>query len=127
MDIYKEALRLGLRFLTTKGSLTTEQLWQLTQTDLTNSIRNAKKTLKKDNDDELGFLDIDTKVNTEDQLRFDILKDVYLTKKAENEAARTAKDKKEFEQKILGLIAEKKEGELAGKSIEELEAMLARN
>lgn len=33
-------------------------------------------------------------------------------------------DKKAFEQKILGLIAEKQEDSLRGKSIEELQAML---
>lgn len=124
MDIFKQASKSQLRFQTSKGLLNVEQLWSLTQTDLTNAIRNLKKSLKKDNDDDLGFLDADTKVNSEDQLRFDILKDVYLTKKSDAETARTSLEKKQFEQKILSLIADKKDSELAGKSIEELMAML---
>jgi hypothetical protein len=44
--------------------------------------------------------------------------------KAESEELRTKAERKAFEQKILGLIAEKQEDSLKGKSIEELEAML---
>lgn len=65
-------------------------------------------------------------VDKENQLKFDILKDVYLTKKAENEAKRTELDRKANDQKILALIQQKKEGALAEKSIEELEAMLSK-
>jgi hypothetical protein len=124
MDIYKQAVMLGLRFTTTKGSLNTEQLYQLTQTDLTNSIRNQKKVLKKTDDDELGFLDEMSRVDATEQLKFDILKDVYLTKKAQNDALRTAREVKEHNQKILNLISEKQEESLKGKTLEELTAML---
>ena len=126
MDNFKTASKLGLRFATTKGNLSTEQLWSLTQTDLTAAIKNAKKLIKKSEDDDLNFLDQDVEVSSEDQLRFDILKDVYLTKKAENEAARTARDAKEHNQKILQLIEAKKEEGLQSKSIEELEALLVK-
>lgn len=80
--------------------------------------------MKGENDDELSFLDETKNVNVEDQLRFDIVKDIYLTKKAEAEELRTKADRKAFEQKILLMIEEKKEDSLKGKSIEELEAML---
>ena len=63
-------------------------------------------------------------VNPEEQLRFDILKDIYLTKKAETEEIKTKTERKAFEQKILNLITEKEEDSLKGKSIEELKAML---
>lgn len=67
----------------------------------------------------------DTKVvDIENQLRFDIAKDVYLTKKKLAEDLREKADKKAFEQKILGLIAEKQEGSLREKSIEELQKMI---
>lgn len=125
MDIYKIATQMGLRFPTTKGLLSTEQLWSLNQTQMATVVKGCKKALKGDNDDELAFLDETTKINKEDQLRFDIAKDIYLTKKAEAEEIRTKAERKAFEQKILGLIAEKQEDSLKGKSIEELEAMLA--
>jgi len=63
-------------------------------------------------------------VDVENQLRFDILKDVYITKKKEAEKLRDAAEVKAHNQKILTLIAEKKDDELKGKSVEELEKML---
>lgn len=124
MEVYKNASMLGLRFNTSKGVLSVEQLWQLSQTDLSTCVKNVKKSLKKSDDDELSFLDNSVTVDTTEQLRFDILKDVYLTKKSLAEAERTAKERKENNQKIMALIQEKKEGQLQSKSIEELEAML---
>ena len=60
------------------------------QTKLAESIKAVKKVLKKNDDDELSFLESSKVVDVENQLRFDILKDVYLTKKAEAEAARVS-------------------------------------
>ena len=125
MEIYKLAAQKGIRFQTTTGLLSTEQLWTLNQTTLASIVKSLKKVLKGDNDDELSFLDESKTINVDDQLRFDIAKDIYLTKKAEAEAERNKMERKAFEQKILALIAEKKEDSLKGKSIEELEAMLA--
>lgn len=124
MDNYKEASRLKLRFASTKGSLTVEQLWDLNQTELSNAIKAVKKILKKSDDDELAFLNEDNTVDVETQLKFDILKDVYITKKKEAEESRDAAANKAYNQKILTLIAEKQEGALKDKSIEELEALL---
>lgn len=53
-----------------------------------------------------------------------LAKDIYLTKKAEAEEIRTKAKRKAFKQKILGLIVEKQEDSLKGKSIEEFTAML---
>lgn len=122
--MYKQASKLGLRFQTNRGVLSVEQLWHLNQTDLSNAIKAVKKVLKKSDDDELSFLEDTKVVDVENQLRFDILKDVYLTKKKDAEELKSARDRKEYEQKILSLIAEKKDESLKGKTIEELEAML---
>lgn len=124
MEMYKQAAKLGLRFTTSKGQLSVEQLFGLIQTDLAIAVRNQKRILNKNNEDDLGFLDENSKVDATEQLRFDILKDVYLTKKADAEAARNALADKQRKNKILELIEEKKESELKNKSIEELEALL---
>ena len=63
-------------------------------------------------------------VDVENQLRFDILKDVYLSMKKENDELRTAAENKVHNQKILALIAEKKDDSLKGMSIEDLEKQL---
>lgn len=127
MDNFKKASQLKLRFNTNKGPLTVEQLWDLTPTQLATLVRSIKGELKSSNlDDELSFLSdtIPTKVDTENQLRFEIAKDIYVTKQEEAKSLRDAKAKKEHNQKILELIQAKKEGELQNKSVEELTAML---
>ena len=99
-------------------------MWQLTVTDLSNAIKAVKKILIKTDDDELSFLEDTKVVDVENQLRFDILKDVYITKKEERDSLRDQAATKEHNQKILELIAEKKEGDLKGLSVEELEKLL---
>ena len=124
MDNFKQASRLGLRFTTSKGVLSTEQLWQLSQTDLANCIRNVKKSLKKNDDDDLAFLDSKPTIDSTEQLAFDILKDVYTTKKSEVEAERTKEETKKHNDKINALIASKREKKLEDMSEEELEKLL---
>ena len=122
--MYKQASRLKLRFPTIRGPLSTEQLWDLSQAQIAASIRGVKKILKKNDDDELSFLEESKVVDIENQLRFDILKDVYLTKKKESDEARDAAEVKAHNQKILELISRKKDNELEEKSIEDLEKLL---
>jgi hypothetical protein len=125
MSIYKQALQQNLRFATSKGVLSTEQLFQLTLTDLTSVIKTVRKTLKNTEDtDDLAFLESTSTVDKTVQLQFDILKDVYLTKKEQLDEQRTAKANKEHNEKILALIADKKEDKLKNMSEEELLALL---
>lgn len=124
MDIYKQGVIAKVRFNTSKGSLSIEQLYELSQTDLANVIKSQKQVLKKTDEGELGFLDEISKVDAKEQLKFDILKEVYLTKKSESEALRNAKEIKEHNQKIMELISNKQESELLGKSVDELKTLL---
>lgn len=125
MSNFKLASQTQLRFNTEKGLLSTEQLWSLNLTQLANLIKSIKKVLKAtDNDDELSFLTESTTTDTTNQLRFNIVKEIYLDKKKENDTARDEKNIKEHNQKILSLIAQKREADLANKSVEELEALL---
>lgn len=124
MNVFREASRLKLRFNTSKGLLSTEQLWDLPQSTLATAIKNVKKALKKDDDDDLAFLD-DTKViNKEDQIAFDVLKEVYQTKKSEMEAIKDKAETKAHNEKIMALIAEKQEESLKSKSLDELQSLL---
>ena len=124
MDIYKKGLRLKLRFNTVKGELTSEQLWTLKKTEVATALRAVKKILKKTDDDELSFLDETFEVDTLNQLRFDILKDVYMTMKAEEVEKATAQEIKEFNQSILRRIVANNEKELDNLPNEELLKLL---
>lgn len=121
--MYKKASKLGLRIQTTVGLLSVEQLWGLTRAQLANAVKAAKKELKKTDDDELSFLDDNKSVDTIAQLKFDILKDIYLTQETEAKEIRDAAAIKTHNSKIDALIAEKQDTKLRDMSIEELEAL----
>ncbi len=123
--MYKQASQLGLRFATTKGALSVEQLWQLSLTELANTIKAVKKQFKVSEDDnDLSFLGTGVQTDPVIQLRFDILKDVYLTKQKEMETLRDEKKRKEHNKEIMEIIVNKQKEGLKDKSIEELEALL---
>ena len=121
--MFKKAAKLKLRFQTNVGLLSVEQLWELNLTQLSNLAKSVKKILKKSDDDELSFLDDAKDVDVENQLRFDLVKEIYLDKKRELEALRDAAEAKKHNAKIDELIAKKQDQNLESKTIEELEAL----
>jgi len=124
--MYKKASQSKLRLVTSKGMLSVEQLWDLSLSDLSNAIKAVKKVLNKNDDDELSFLEDTNIADVENELRFAILKDVYVSKKTEAAELRAKAETKAYNQKILTLISEKKEDSLKGLSIEELEKLLSK-
>lgn len=125
--MFKKASQLKLRFQTSRGPLSVEQLWDLPMNELASCIRAVRKNIKKasnEDDEELSFLEGTTKASTEDEIRFKVLKEIYTDKKTDIENAQKESERRINNQKILDLIARKKDAELEGKSIEELEALL---
>lgn len=125
MDNFKKATRYKLRVETSKGMLSTEQIWTLSRAALARILRSLKKKLNADSDDDLAFLDDQAKqVDEMDQLTFDVVKDIYLTKKKEAQELRDEASIKEHNRKIMELLEKKEESELEGLSKEELKALL---
>lgn len=126
MNNFLEASRIRLRVQTSVGALSTEQLWDLSLSKLESAIRQTKKSMKKEEalDDELSFLDSTQTIDKVQQLTFDILKEIYLIKKEEADAEKQALSTKEHNEKIMRLIHDKQESELAGKSVDELMKLL---
>lgn len=122
--MYKKASIKKLRFTTTKGNLNVEQLWGLTMTELKTLIKSLHKLIKKEDDDDLAFLEEDKVSYSDDQLRYDIAVDVYKTKQAELQQKHEDAEKKARNQHIAEIIARKQDEALESKSIEELQAML---
>ena len=58
------------------------------------------------------------------QLKFDIVFDILLTKLEEAKASSEARNNKEYNEKIMSLIAQKETEALQGKSVDELKSML---
>lgn len=123
--MYKKAIRAKLRFQTSKGLLTIEQLWGLTLTELKNLIISLHETVKKVPSEDLSFLETETvQEESEDKMRFNIAVDVYKTKQQEAKDSREEASKKAYNQHIAEIIAEKEEADLRSKSIDELKAMM---
>ena len=122
MSNFKEATKQKLRIQTSKGSLSIEQLWDLSLTDLDTLAVSLQEEHEKSG--KKSFL---TKTSAKDKttkLRFDVVLEVLNTKSAEAEAIAEAKEIKDHNAKILNLIAEKQDESLKGKSVKQLEAML---
>jgi len=125
MSNFKKASQQKLRFQTTQGQLSTEQLWDLSLTQLSALVKNLKKVLSKTTEDEsLAFLEEDFKVDKEAELRFEIAKEIYLSKKEALDLEKSAASVKEHNQHILSLIAEKEKSALKEMSVEELKGLL---
>ena len=129
MEIYKKAAKKKLRFSTNRGSLPVEQLFDLPKEEIRQLVIKAREDAKKSsgevNDSELSFLDSPAKAKATDaELRFEILKDIYLTKKSAEEKAQKKAEAKANNKKILELIARKQDEALEKKSVKELEKLL---
>ena len=130
MSIFEKASRLNLRFSTSKGQLTTEDLWGLplttTKTDgasLDNLARSLNKQIKEI--DTESFVTPATKTDEALQLRFDIVKHVIAVRQTENATALAAKARADQKQKLLELRDRKQNAQLESLSLEEIDALLA--
>lgn len=122
MENFKQASKQKLRFQTTKGSLSTEQLWDLNLTDLDGLAVSLQESYESSKGK--SFLTKKTKKDATIKLQFDIVLDILQTKVEEQEILTQAAEDKAHNAKIIQLISEKKDEELKGKSVKELEKML---
>ena len=119
--MYKEASRLKIRYQTSRGLITVEQLWDLNINDLDALAILLEKEYKASG--KKSFVVKTTKKNKLIKLMFDIVLDV-LTTKVDEEDVKTSKYAKDiFNAKIDERIAKKQESDLDDLSIEELEKM----
>jgi len=120
--MYKEASKQKLRFATNKGSLSVEQLWDLSVTEL-DALAVALEAEHKESGKKSFLVSKSVKDKTA-KLRFDIVLDVLQTKVDEAEAATTKQENKAHNEKILAIIADKQDESLKGKSVKQLTEML---
>ncbi len=123
---FELATRRKLKFSTTKGMLSIEDLWDLSLEVLNNMLKNIKRSIKVSSEEE-DYLDTKT-VSIEDsdnQLRFDVLKHILDTKKNERDQRTVAAAAKIEYEKILAQLARREEDKLNTMSEEELRKRLA--
>lgn len=120
MNLFEKATRAKLRFIH-KGTLSVEDLWDLELKDLDVIYKSLSKQLKEEDGDSLMST---SSANQKLNLQIEVVKYIFTTRQNEINAKEQAIVEKQKREKIQSLIDEKKDSELAGKTIEELEAML---
>jgi len=121
-NIYKFAAKHKITFSTAKGNLNVSDLFDLKVEELDKIYSNLKKV--EENKNKFTLLEKKNDSDSIAEVKIAILKDIVEDKLAAKEAAEKAATTRAKNQKILELIAKKKDQELEGKSIEELEKML---
>jgi hypothetical protein len=122
-ELFVKASRLALRFKSSVGSITTEDLWNLPLTSLDFIAKSLNKEIKLA--EEESFIKTRTKINDILETAFEVVKYVITVKLAEAEVKKTAALRKEQASKIDEIIARKQDESLSNKSIEELQAIKA--
>lgn len=120
--MYKECAKLKLRFPTIVGALSVEQLWDLGTNDLNILVVNLEEQYEESKGK--SYLRVKTKKDKTLKLMFDVALDVLNTRLDEQEEAASVAEIKKEEQRILGLIQNKKQEGEKELSIEELETKL---
>lgn len=119
--ILEYAIRNKLRF-PFKGMISIEDLWDLSLESL-DSIYKTLNAQKKETQEE-SLLQTETKENKELTTKIEIVKHIVTTKQEEIDARKQLVAKAAEKQRIMELIDRKKNEELSGKSLEELEELL---
>jgi hypothetical protein len=118
MSIFETADRKKLRFLTTQGQLSAEELWDLSLASLNSLAMSVNKQLRDEGEE--SFLSTAAKSCTNNSLRLDILKHVITTKEAEQATRKARTEKMATIAKLKDLAEAKTTEQLASKSLEDI-------
>ena len=126
--MFEKASRIKLRFVTTKGGVTVEDLWDLPLISRKGnfSLDDLAKRLNKEvkENGEESFVVRRNTANTLLDLKFEIVKHIIKVRLDELEQKENAAAQRVKKQRILEIIAGKEDEELAGKSVDDLRKMV---
>lgn len=125
--MFVQATRQKLRFSTTKGLVTVEDLWDMHLTsrngmDLDAVAKGINKSLKENAEE--SFVVQKSTTNIKTLLMFEIVKYIISVKIAQREAREEAASNNETRKKLVEAIARKQEEQLGATSLEELTKQL---
>lgn len=127
--MFEKATRQKVRFDTSRGQITVEDLWDLPLTSTTSkpNLDDIAKGLHRElrsSAETASFVTPAANTGNEElQLKFDVVKHVIDVRVAERNAASEATKRRETKQRILEIVQMKEDESLRGKSLEELKAM----
>ena len=121
--MFEKASRIKLRFESNKGLLSTEDLWDLSLSNLNALAKSLNKSIKEEEEED--FLKVAKTANVKKKLAFDIVLHVLTAKKAEMDAREAAADKAQKKQKLLEVLARKQDNAIESMSEDEIKAQIA--
>lgn len=119
--LFETATRKKYRF-SYRGSITTEDLWDL---DISSLDSIYKELMAEKKESETESLLSEKKTNTVLEAKIEIVKHIFSVKVEEAQAAEQRAENAAKKQKILAILARKQDAELENKSAEELEKLIA--
>lgn len=123
-NVFEYATRNKLRFASSRGELTVEQLWDVplrSRDDFNLSVvaKAASRAFKEVSEE--SFVDATrTEVHVRREAALEAVKAVIATKLGEEEAAKTRAARAQEKEKLLQILAEKQDGKLSELSEKEL-------
>lgn len=120
--MFEQAAQLKLRF-PFRGACTAEDLFDLTLTQLDSvfkTLNAERKTMEQE-----SLLEVKTQDTAILDLQIGIVRRVVEIKQATQAENKARKDRYEQRQKLLSILANKQDAELQGKTVEEIQAMIA--
>jgi hypothetical protein len=127
--MFEKVIRLKLRFSSTQGELSAEDLWDLPlasargRANLNDVAKSIARQLKTETEED--FVNPKSGADEILQLKLDVVKHVISVRQAENEADRLVAEKKLKKERLLELIARKQDQQLESKTMEELQEMVS--
>ena len=120
-NLFEQAVRLKVRF-EYKGSLSAEDLWDLSLEDLDAIYRKLSGSTKKDENSLLSSRK--TKEDKMTELKMGVVKYVFEVKQSEMDAQKLKAEKRKQKEKLMDVLERKQNAELENKTPEEIRAML---
>lgn len=124
METFEKAVRSKLRFESTKGQMSVEDLWDLSLTSL-DAMAVATNRKLKDAEETVSFITNTPRKNSELELKMEILKRVIEVKVAEQEASKTKAQRSQELELLKNLRADKKMEALKNLSEADIEKRIA--
>lgn len=121
--MFKQASKMKLRFATSKGNLSVEDLWDLNLITLDKLAVALDEEISKS--PRKSFIAETTPENEVAKLKLDILKDIIKTKMEEKNKKDAEKQRLSEKNKLLEILAKKQNESLENLSIEELQKRIA--
>lgn len=120
--MFEKAARAKLRFASTRGLLSVEELWDLSLEALDSIFKALNAELKTVTEESL--LTTRTKEDSEVADKLEIVKHIFQTKQAEKLDRATRAERRQKRARLQELLVEKQDKELSEKSSDELQRLI---